>query len=402
MPCLTMASAQPPTVKLRKALERTLRAGHPWVYRAGLEGIEGLEPGTEAIVLDRRGRPFGRGIVDGGEAIGVRMWRLRDAPVDGELVERRFRRAFGLRAALRPPETTALRLLHGEGDGCPGFVIDEYGLRSGERIAVLRLDGEGAAAFYERIREPIHGLLRDQGFTGLLERRDRRSGMGPTLGFGEVPEGRVTVHEHAMQLVGDLWEGQKTGLFLDHRESRRRVRELARGRRVLNLYAYTGGFSVAAGLGGASTVKSVDIAPEAIALAEATWAANGLDPARHTGVSDDCRDFLVEDRDRYELVISDPPSFAPRESALESALAAYEGLHARCLERLVPGGLLVAASCSSHVSPEAFHGTLATASASVGRRVQILERSGAPFDHPRLAAFPEGDYLKVVLARVLD
>lgn len=392
---------EPTTVRLSRALERTLRQGHPWVYREALAG-ELPGPGEEVRLLDRKGRPLGRGIADASEAIGLRLWLLRDGPIDDALVERRLRRALGLRAALRPPETTALRVVHGEGDGCPGFVIDEYGLVNGPKVAVLRLDGAGAAAFFERVRDAVVGLLRDQGYEGLLVRRDRRSGQPPALAFGDVPRGRVRVLEHGMVLVGDLWEGQKTGLFLDHRESRRRVRQLARGRRVLNLYAYTGGFSVAAGLGGAGTVTSVDLAPEAIALATETWAANGLPPERHRGVVEDARDFLAADRERYELVVSDPPSFAPRESAVPSALAAYEGLHASCLQRLVPGGLYLAGSCSSHVDAVMFAQTLAKASADTGRRIQILERNAAPFDHPRLAAFPEGDYLKVILARALD
>lgn len=394
-------TGEPATVKLSKALERTLREGHPWVYREALAG-ELPGPGAEVRLLDRKSRPLGRGIADGSEAIGLRLWLLRDGPIDEALVERRLRRAIGLRAALRPPETTALRLVHGEGDGCPGLVIDEYGLVGGSKVAVLRLDGEGPARFFERVRPAVVRTLKDQGFDGLLVRRDRRSGKKPALAFGEVPRGRVRVLEHGMELVGDLWEGQKTGLFLDHRESRHRVRALARGRRVLNLYAYTGGFSVSAGLGGAGTVTSVDVAPEAIALADETWAANGLPAGRHRGITADCRDFLERDRERYELVISDPPSFAPRESAVPSALKAYEALHASCLERLVPGGLYLAGSCSSHVTAAAFDETLAQASAAAGRRIQILERSGAPFDHPRLAAFPEGDYLKVVLARALD
>lgn len=394
-------TGEPRTVKLSKALERTVRRGHPWVYREALAGdLPG--PGEEVRLLDRKGRPLGRGIADGTEAIGLRLWLLRDGPIDEELVERRLRRAIGLRAALRPPDTSALRLVHGEGDGCPGLVIDQYDLIDGPKVAVLRLDGEGPARFFERVQGAVVRTLKDQGFEGLLVRRDRRSGEGPALAFGDVPKGRVRIHEHGMVLIGDLWEGQKTGLFLDHRESRFRVRALARGRRVLNLYAYTGGFSVSAGLGGAGTVTSVDVAPEAIALADETWLANELPPERHRGITADCRDFLEEDRERYELVISDPPSFAPRESAVPSALAAYEALHASCLDRLVPGGLYLAGSCSSHVNAAAFDETLARASDAAGRRIQILERSGAPFDHPRLAAFPEGDYLKVVLARALD
>ena len=201
------------------------------------------------------------------------------------------------------------------------------------------------------------------------------------------------------RLVGNLWKGQKTGLFLDHRESRALVRSMAKGRHVLNLYCYTGGFSVAAGLGEANHVTSVDIAPEAINLAETTWAANGLDPSTHRALATDVSAFLRDDETRFDLIVSDPPSFAPNERSVPSAQEAYAALHAACLERLLPGGLFLAASCSTHVRGEAFDECVREGARRAGRVLQLLHRGSAPADHPRLMAFPEGDYLDVVLTR---
>jgi 23S rRNA (cytosine1962-C5)-methyltransferase len=206
-----------------------------------------------------------------------------------------------------------------------------------------------------------------------------------------------------MVLRADLARGQKTGLFLDHRESRRRVRELSRGLRVLNLYGYTGAFSVAAGLGGALEVDTVDAARPALAVAEENWARNGLPAGAHRTHARDVPEFLADMRARgrrWDLVIADPPSFAPNEASVPGALKSYRALHRACLRVLEPGGLYLAASCSSHVDRSAFDRTLREAAEKIGV-VQVLERSGAPADHPSLAAFPEGDYLKVTLARWL-
>jgi 23S rRNA (cytosine1962-C5)-methyltransferase len=221
--------------------------------------------------------------------------------------------------------------------------------------------------------------------------------------FGDEVPRELEVLEHGMKLLVNPWEGQKTGLFLDHRESRARVRALARSLRVINLYGYTGGFSVAAGLGGASHVTTVDLAKPAIELAGRTYLLNGLDGARHQAVAEDVEVYVSAAVDRgesFDLVIADPPNFAPSQTKLEAALEAYAGLHAGCLRLVTEGGLYLAASCSSHVRASDFLESLREGARRSKRILTVLEQSAAPFDHPRLLAFPEGDYLKIFLCRV--
>ncbi len=386
-------------VRLRRALERTLREGHPWVYRDALDSHD-ARPGATVAVLDRRGRFVGRGLADTGP-IAVRLWTTRDEPLDGTLVARRMRRAASLRDTVVPADTDAYRLVHGEGDRMPGVVVDVYG-----RDAVVRFDGDGAAARLEDLlASSLETTLRDRGIETLLLRSGRGAERRVEPLFGAPPEGLVAVREHGMALEADLLEGQKTGLFLDHRESRHRVRTIARGLRVLNLYGYTGGFSIAAGLGGARDVTTVDVARAALSMAESGWANNGLAPEAHHVIADDVPTHLARtaaEHGLFEMIVADPPSFAPNEAAVPAAVESYEKLHAACLALLAPGGLYLAASCSSHVDRTAFEGTLRTGAQRARRIVQVLDRWGAPPDHPRLLAFPEGDYLKVVLLRALD
>jgi 23S rRNA (cytosine1962-C5)-methyltransferase len=217
-----------------------------------------------------------------------------------------------------------------------------------------------------------------------------------------LPDGPFEVREHGMKLLVDVVQGQKTGLFLDHRPSRWRVRQLSRDLEVLNLYGYTGAFSVAAGLGGARAVDTVDLAAPALGLAERSWALNLLGPKAHRCHAADVPAYLegaAREGRRWDLVIADPPSFAARESAVEAAVGAYRKLHAACLGLLRPGGLYLGASCSSHVRREAFEQTLLDAAGKLRRPLQLLDSWSAGPDHPRLPAFPEGDYLKAVLVR---
>jgi 23S rRNA (cytosine1962-C5)-methyltransferase len=381
------------TAVLRKNLGRVLRAGHPWVYRDALQPFE-AKPGAVVTVRDERKRFLARGIADAGP-IAARLWTTRDEPVDPAFVARRVRDAVRLRRRLTPPDTDAVRLLHGEGDRLGGLQCDRYG-----EVGVLRVDGAGAEAWWEPAAE---ALVREARLSALLLKRGRRGATRVEVVRGEVPDAPLEVHEHGMRLLVDVHRGQKTGLFLDHRESRRAVRRLAEGMRVLNLYGYTGGFSVAAALGGARSVETVDVAEGALALARRSFGLNGLAPGLHETVCEDVPRFLERAagaRRRWDLVVSDPPSFAPNRKSRPKALRAYRALHRSCLRALSDGGLYLAASCSSHVGRDAFEQTLADGAEKAGAVLQILGRWGAAPDHPRLLGFPEGDYLTVVLARV--
>ena len=382
-------------LRLNRPLTAALRAGHPWVYRKSLESGESRAPGRWVRVVDQRDRLVGYGISDAG-AIGVRLWTTREEPFR-DVLARRLRQALELRATIDLADTTAWRALHGEGDRCPGVVLDRYG--GDETFFVLRLDGEGAHANTAAIEEALIPHLEQTAATGLLLRTRGKANAKVELRSGKSPPDVLVVREHGMELAVSLRFGQKTGLFLDHRETRRTVRGLSSQRRVLNLYGYTGGFSVAAGLGQASRVVTVDIAAPAIALAEQSWNLNQL-PDRHTAVTADVPTYLEQERQRYDLIVADPPNFAPNEAAVAAATESYKKLHRRCLERLADGGIYVAASCSSHIAMSAFLETIRDGARQAKKVVQVLTKHGAPMDHPRLLAFPEGDYLKVVICRL--
>jgi 23S rRNA (cytosine1962-C5)-methyltransferase len=384
------------TLALRKPLERSLRSGHPWLYRDALEPFEAA-PGTPVRVLDRSGRFLAAGLADAGP-IGVRVFSLRDEAISAALFASRVARAMALRARCLPPETDAYRLLHGEGDFLPGFVCDRYG-----ECAVLKLDGDAAPVRRDDVVAALVPELQTLGVRSLLLRSGQRQEHTTELIWGPAPPQELVVREHGMRLCANLYQGQKTGLFLDHRETRRRVRQLAQGASVLNLYGYTGGFSIAAALGGARAVTTVDLAKPALALARRTFAANELGEYPHRVEAADALAYLEAGADggeRHQLVVCDPPNFAPKKSVLDKALATYEALHSAALRVLDEGGIYVAASCSSHVDRAAFEESIRRGAAHRRRSVQVLERSSAPADHPRLLAFPEGDYLKIVIARV--
>jgi 23S rRNA (cytosine1962-C5)-methyltransferase len=387
----------PRAVRLTRPLERTIFAGHPWIYRDALAPFEAA-PGELVDVFDKRGRLIAKGIVDAGP-IGVRVFTTQPRERVGvDLFRERVQSAFALRARAVPADTDAYRLLHGEGDRMPGVVCDRYG-----EYAVLKLDGEGVLPFRDTLASVLEAPLGELGVRGLLGRTSRKQGADVELLWGSAPPREVQVHERGMKLLANLWEGQKTGLFLDHRESRARVRSLSRDSAVLNLYGYTGGFSLAAALGGARAVTTVDVAKPAIELSVRTFAQNGLASFAHEAIAEDVPSFLqraAEEQREYQLVIADPPNFAPAQAKLEVALESYATLHGNALGLVAQGGMYLAASCSSHVRMSDFLDSLREGARRARRVLCILEQTGAPFDHPRLLAFPEGDDLKVVLVLV--
>jgi 23S rRNA (cytosine1962-C5)-methyltransferase len=223
--------------------------------------------------------------------------------------------------------------------------------------------------------------------------------------WGSLPPAPLVVREHGIQLYADLQAGQKTGLFLDHRENRRFVEGLSAGRTVLNCFAYTGAFSLYALRGGARAVTSADIGKGLAEAAAANIALNGFDAGRHSFVTGDCFELLsryAEERRQFDLIVLDPPSFAKNKQSRFAALRAYARLNALALRCVAPGGLLATASCTSQVGPEAFMDMIAAAGASVEKRFQIIHEAGQPLDHPVPAGFPEGRYLKFVVGRVSE
>ena len=368
--------------------------GHPWIWRDAIDrGLEDASAGDYVQVVAPDGEPIGCGIVDPTSPIAVRLWTRGRTAIGSALLEARAERAFALREVLAASDTNAYRVVHGEGDRMPGLVVDRY-----DSVAVMRTDGAAAGARSEDFAKALWPVLARAGVLSLVHRIGAK-GQEPRLDLlrGDPPPPEVHVREYGVPFVVDLAHGQKTGAFLDQRDNRRRVGELARGRRVLNLFSYAGGFSLRAALGGASHVTNVDIAARAHATAQASFRLAGLDPAAHAAfVTAEVHAFLESARSRgetWDLIVSDPPSFAPSEKALPRALAAYRALHRACVEVLSPRGILCASSCSSHVDAASFMQTLDDAALG-DRELTVVELSGAGTDHPCVPAFPEGRYLK--------
>jgi 23S rRNA (cytosine1962-C5)-methyltransferase len=374
---------------------RAIERGHPWAYQDALRRSQPhlkrpLVPG-QIVRLDRPDGFFlARAYSDPASALAARVLLLDPGEaIDEGFVRRRLEAALDRRARLFVDgETTAYRVCNGEGDGLPGVVIDRYGDH-----AVLRADGDAALAFARDHAAGLWGALSSRGYLG-VGLRPRDGELALEWQGAALPES-TEVREHGMTMWVDLARGQKTGAFLDQRENRRRVRDMAAGLRVLNLFSYAGGFSLAAALGGARQVTSVDIAAGGHAAAQRSFVANQIDPAAHRFVTSDVFVFLARARakgERWDLVISDPPSFSPSEKAKNRAIGAYRKLHEACLGVLAEGSTFCAASCSSHLNAEDFLSTLDVAPG----RLTVLDVHGNPPDHPTTPAWAEGRYLKFI------
>jgi 23S rRNA (cytosine1962-C5)-methyltransferase len=352
-------------------------------------------------IVSEQGEKIGSGVYDPSSPLALRVWGVGpSAELDASVFSERLERAIRQRREhFVDGKTTAYRILNGEGDRTPGVVIDRYAA-----VAVLRLDGAAMQTVAPVLLASLDAQLQREGIATLLDRTPLREGKSTSLRFGSLPQ-VLHVREDGVPFLVDVVHGQKTGAFLDQRENRRRIGAVVARRsaaglgvRVLNLFSYTGGFSQRAALGG-GTVTSVDIATKAHATAQASFKLAGLDPAAHSFVTADAFAWLGEAKKkglRWDVVISDPPTFAPNERAKPNAIAAYRALHRACADVLAPRGTLAAASCSSHITAEDFLTTLDDI--ALGRSdLHLVEMFGSPPDHPTLPAFPEGRYLKFAL-----
>ncbi|MFB1484758.1 class I SAM-dependent rRNA methyltransferase [Corallococcus sp. RDP092CA] len=386
-------------LELARGLGRHLRAGHPWVFRKALEHMPRIPPGS-VVDLTENGKFVARGYYDPHSAIAVRVL-TRDSreTVDARFITQRVQRALAARTALIDlKDTDSYRLIHGEGDGLPGVVVDLYA-----GWAVMKLYSAGLTPYrpllVEALKAGVPGLKgilgRDEVGRDDVEEDDGR-GSGKMLWGEEAPE-LIPIRERGAIFLVDAWKGQKTGFFLDQRENRFLIRRLGQGRDVLNCFSFSGGFSVNAALGGANSVFSVDQDPEAIALARENFTRNGLPAARHDFLAADVfaliQSFKEEGR-TFDLIILDPPAFAKSQRAVEAAVDGYASLNRQALALLRPGGLLATASCSARVTGDMFMGAVREAGFKAGVDLALVEERYQPPDHPVRLQFPEGKYLK--------
>jgi 23S rRNA (cytosine1962-C5)-methyltransferase len=391
-------------VRLTPPAEAALRDGHPWIYAEGIRELnrEG-SAGELAVIYDRKNRFLAIGLFDPDSPIRVRvLYAGKPRPLDAGWWQAHLRETVDRRVGLFGEETTGYRLCSGESDGWPGLVLDRYG-----ETLVLKLYTAAWLPRLDEVRELLALVVPHERLVLRLSRNlaaaageaGLQDGMvlsGPAL------DGCVVFRENGIRFEADVLHGQKTGFFLDQRDNRARVEKLAQGRAVLNAFSYSGGFSLYAARGGATSVTNVDISPQALESGQRNVALNRADPAIRAcpqeQVQADVFDWLRATEARFDLAILDPPSLARREAQRKDALFAYGRLARSGIERLRRGGILVAASCSAHVSADEFFSRVRLTARQSGRLFRELATTGHPPDHP--ATFPEAHYLKCIYLRL--
>lgn len=391
---------------LKKGREESLRRFHPWVFSGAIAQMVG-EPaeGDVVGVYSSDGKFLAAGHYQIG-SIAVRVLSFDSEVINEDYWRSMLSRALAVRVAtgLADSENTnCYRLVHGEGDNLPGLIIDFY-----DGVCVLQAHSVGMFRAKRQIADALLEIYGDK----LKAVYDKSSGTAPFKAGLELVDGYLykkegfnddeqVVVENGHKFIVNWTEGQKTGFFLDQRENRALVEKYARGRNVLNLFCYTGGFSIYALGAGAVHVDSVDSSAKAMALVAKNVELGGFDKSRHTGLCVDALDYLRDvPEDKYDLMIVDPPAFAKHRGALNNALRAYQRLNAAAISKVAPGGFVFTFSCSQVVDKEAFALAVFSAAAQTGRKVRILDRLNQPADHAVNIYHPEGEYLKGLLLYV--
>ncbi len=388
-------------IELKKGREKSLKRRHPWIFSGAIAKVSGKPAAGDTVqVRDSSGKPLAAAAYSPASQIRARVWTFDFAEaVDEKFFRTRLEKAISLRDHLSTSRhTNALRLVHGESDGLPGLVGDRYA-----DVLVAPF----LAAGVERWREEILDALKEiTACEAIFERSDaevrKLEGLKLRVGFvrGNRNASRCPIIEYGLNFRVDVEQGQKTGFFLDQRENRQRIRALAAGREVLDGFSSTGGFAVAALAGGAKRVTAIESSADALQIAKENLAANPLDAAGIEFVQADVFKHLRVLRDRgtrYDLVVLDPPKFAPTAAQARNAARAYKDINLLAFKLLAPGGLLATFSCSGGVPADLFQSIVAGAALDAGVDAKILERFGPAADHPVALEFPEGDYLKGLL-----
>jgi 23S rRNA (cytosine1962-C5)-methyltransferase len=392
-------------VLLKPGREKAIRNRHPWIFSGAVARIKGhVEEGEVVTVRNHQGLFLARGYLNRRSQIVVRLlsWD-EDEPIDATFWARRIAAAVARRQAWADdPETNAYRLIHAEADRVPGLIVDRYGDFLVVQCLTLGID--------VRRQEIVHALREATAAAGLYERSDvevrAQEGLSPSVGVlhGAAPPPDYEVIEHGHRFLVDLAGGQKTGFYLDQRENRRALARYAPGRETLDAFAYSGGFSVYAARAGAGPITLLDVSAEALALAERNLARNGLQRDVDSLQRGDVFEMLRLYRDQgrsFDLIVLDPPKFAPTRRHVQRASRAYKDINLLALKLLRPGGILFTFSCSGGVDGSLFQKIVFGAALDASREVQILERLSQGADHPVLLSFPESAYLKGLVCLVL-
>ena len=388
-------SSQLKTITLKRGKEESLLRFHPWVFSGAIAHLpEGLEEGETVRVEASDGRPLGVGHYEIG-SIAVRMLDSSERMIDSDFYAERLSQAWELRRKLGliRPDNSTFRLVHGEGDFLPGCVVDIYG-----NTAVLQAHSPGMHFARDIIARELTRLP-DAGIRNVYYKSETtlpfKARLDPVNDYIIGGFDTNIAVENGLKFNIDWLKGQKTGFFVDQRDNRSLLQKYSNGAKVLNMFCYTGGFSVYAMRGGAQLVHSVDSSAKAITLTDANIELNFPGDERHKSYAEDAFKFLGRmEKGTYDLIVLDPPAFAKHRSAIRNAMIGYRRLNAAAFEKIAPGGILFTFSCSQAISKEQFRLAVFTAAAMSGRRVRILHQLTQPADHPVNIYHPEGEYLK--------
>ena len=380
-------------IQLKRGKEESLLRFHPWVFSGAIQHIDdGIEEGDVVRVVTSTSDFIAVGHYQEG-SIAVRVLSFRDVPIDDQFWAARLQSALNLRQAIQladSPTNNTYRLVHGEGDHLPGLIIDVYG-----KTAVMQAHSIGMHLCRKQIAEQLVAVMGNRIENVYYKSETTLPYMEPENGFLYGGSSDNVAVENGLLFYVDWLRGQKTGFFVDQRENSSLLEHYAHGRRLLNMFCYTGGFSFYAMRGGASIVHSVDSSAKAIELTNRNVALNFPGDERHQAFCEDAFKFLeTADRQQYDLVILDPPAFAKHRGALHNALKGYTRLNQKAFQIIQPGGILFTFSCSQVVTKDHFRNAVFTAAAQARRKVRILHQLHQPADHPINIYHPEGEYLK--------
>lgn len=382
-------------IKLKPGKERSLFRYHPWIFSGAIAKLpENLMEGELVRVYDHSGNYLATGHYQIG-SIAVRILSFTDEDIDLPFWERLIKNAWDTRKAigLIPSDhNNVFRLIHGEGDGLPGLIVDYYA-----GVAVLQCHSVGMYKAREIISRALINVMGNL-LTAIYDKSEStlpfKAALSPQNGYLYGQADQFIAIENGLKFQVDWLEGQKTGFFVDQRENRDLLGRYSNGKKVLNMFCYTGGFSFYAMRGGAEIVHSVDASARAIELTDKNVNLNFPDDPRHQAFVDDAFKFLDRSANKYDLIVLDPPAFAKHLNVLDNAIQGYKKLNRKGIEIIRPGGLIFTFSCSQVMTKDLFRQTVFTAAANTGRKVKILHQLTQPADHPVSIYHPEGEYLK--------